>query len=192
MSLKNPPKVLTSVELEGMVTDQIQLALQKSSETLLSDMDRLISEKLSTQATEMKRIRQSIDRPHKFKKRGNEEQFMINSKAIAKLEDTGDHLAPLLEKDPATFTDGDMASLMSANSTLDEGKDILFHRQKLIKLADKSDSGWKIVEEYESNELADNSDDEKRIAKAEARASRKIRESSFSHTSDIPPCREQL
>ena len=29
MSLKNPPKVLTSVELEGMVTDQIQLALQK-------------------------------------------------------------------------------------------------------------------------------------------------------------------
>ena len=107
---------------------------------------------------------------------------MINNKAIAKLEDAGDHLAPLLEKDPATFTDRDMTSLtlMSANSTLDEGKDILFHRQKLIKLADKSDAGWKIVEEYESNELTDNSDDEKRIAKAEARASRKIRESSRS------------
>ena len=53
-------KVLTSVEFEGMVTDRIQLDLQKSPETLLSDMDRLIFEKLSTQATEMKRIRQSI------------------------------------------------------------------------------------------------------------------------------------
>ena len=34
-------------------------------------------------------------------------------------------------------------------------------RQKLIKLADKSDTGWFFVQEYEQDNLADNSEDEK-------------------------------
>ena len=44
------------------------------------------------------------------------------------------------------------------------------HRQKLIRLADRSENGWKVVKEYESDSLADNEDDEKRIAKAEKAA----------------------
>ena len=46
-------------------------------------------------------------------------------------------------------------------------------RQKLIKIADRSNDGWKVVEEYESNDLASNSEDEKRIKKAKKAASRK-------------------
>ena len=49
------------------------------------------------------------------------------------------------------------------------------HRQKVIKLADQSELGWRLVAEYESNPVASDSDDEKRIFKAEARASRKIK-----------------
>ena len=45
----------------------------------------------------------------------------------------------------------------------------------MIKLADKSELGWKVVSEYESNPLASDSDDEKRMYKAEARASRKFK-----------------
>lgn len=40
------------------------------------------------------------------------------------------------------------------------------NRNKLIKLADKSELGWKVVDEYQAEELADNSDDEKRIKAA--------------------------
>ncbi len=40
-----------------------------------------------------------------------------------------------------------------------------------------SDSGWAVVNEYEAHQLAGDSEDEKRILKAEARASKKIRES---------------
>lgn len=54
-------------------------------------------------------------------------------------------------------------------------KDLLKHRQKIIKLADQSEHGWKMVTEYEANPVASDSDDEKRIYKAEARASRKAR-----------------
>ena len=44
---------------------------------------------------------------------------------------------------------------------------------KMIKLADRSELGWSVVEEYEADELADNSEDEKKIARAEKEAERK-------------------
>ena len=46
-------------------------------------------------------------------------------------------------------------------------------RQKLIKLADKSEAGWLGVEESEGDELADDSDDAKRIKKAQEKATRR-------------------
>ena len=52
---------------------------------------------------------------------------------------------------------------------------MIAHRQKLIKMADASKLGWRVVNEYVSNHLASDSDDEKRIYKAEARASRKLK-----------------
>ena len=43
-------------------------------------------------------------------------------------------------------------------------------------MADKSDFGWSTVNEYLSGELASNSDDEKRMCRAERRAERKTKE----------------
>ena len=42
-----------------------------------------------------------------------------------------------------------------------------------LGIADRSEYGWATVEEYLDDELADNSDDEKRMYKAELRAGRK-------------------
>lgn len=47
---------------------------------------------------------------------------------------------------------------------------MLAERQKHILLADKSDYGWMVIQEYKKNDLADDSDDEKKIIRAEARA----------------------
>ena len=46
-------------------------------------------------------------------------------------------------------------------------------RMKLVRIADKSDLGWNTVDEYVSDDLASDSDDEKRLRKAEARAEQK-------------------
>ena len=46
-------------------------------------------------------------------------------------------------------------------------------RQKLIRTADRSKHGWVTVED---DELAEDSDDEKRLVKAEARAGRKLKQ----------------
>ena len=51
----------------------------------------------------------------------------------------------------------------SANKTAKRTINLIERRQKLIKLADKSEAGWLAVDEYESDELAEDSADEKRI-----------------------------
>ena len=43
-------------------------------------------------------------------------------------------------------------------------------RLKLIRIADKTEGGWINVDEYETSDLADDSDNEKKIRQANARA----------------------
>ena len=57
---------------------------------------------------------------------------------------------------------------------LESGTELVSKRVKGIKLADESEYGWVTVNEYLSDELASDSDDEKRIYRAERRAGRKI------------------
>ena len=45
-----------------------------------------------------------------------------------------------------------------------------------MKIADKSKDGWQAIAEYESDELASSSKDEKRLKKAREAASRKRRQ----------------
>ena len=50
---------------------------------------------------------------------------------------------------------------------LTEGRVDIAHRQKRIKIADRSEYGWTTVELYEHDELASDSADEKKLEKAE-------------------------
>ena len=60
-----------------------------------------------------------------------------------------------------------------AKKNLEQGLALLSERQKLIILADRSEHGWGVVAEYTADQLAEDSDDEKRIFKAEKAAERK-------------------
>ena len=62
-----------------------------------------------------------------------------------------------------------------AKKELQEGEELCFSRQKLIRIADRSEYGWITVNEYEDDELASNSNDEKRIYRAELRAAKKVK-----------------
>jgi hypothetical protein len=50
-----------------------------------------------------------------------------------------------------------------ANSAVEEGEKLVDDRQKLIRIADRSEHGWATIEEYEDNELAEDSDEEKKL-----------------------------
>ena len=57
-----------------------------------------------------------------------------------------------------------------------EGKELIRKRQKLIRIANESTDGWKVVDEYVLDELASGLEDEKRLKKAKEAASRKRRQ----------------
>ena len=61
-------------------------------------------------------------------------------------------------------------------AALDSGTEVVSKRIKVIKMADKSDFGLSMVNEYLWDELAPNSDDEKRMYRVERKAERKTKE----------------
>ena len=82
-----------------------------------------------------------------------------------------------------------------AKEALKKGTSLVWRRIKLIRIADKSEFGWKTVNQYEADELASNSEDDKRIYRSKRRADKKHKEkkkkksppvrSSFSSTSTL-------
>ena len=59
------------------------------------------------------------------------------------------------------------AALKSAKELLQQGTKAIAERQKHIRLANRSDYGWQLVEAYHQDELAENEKDAKKIEEAE-------------------------
>ena len=118
---------------------------------------------------QLSKIEETLNDSYKFKKRGNEEQFKHNTKVLATMKEAESHLSK--EMDQLTEK-----NVLDCRKMLNEGMTLVQKRQKMVKLADQSEAGWRVVHEYESNPLADDSEDEKKIYKAQSRAERKIKE----------------
>ena len=146
--------------------------IKQNNQHLLAQMSELISSNLNAlkrpadEAStgqifrEIKRIRTADARPV-FKKKSNEDQYKAATKLLESLEDAKDSL--------------ESNDVQKAQQAIEEGIVNVKERQKLILLADQSKYGWNTVKEYIQHELAENSDDEKKIYKAEARAARNSR-----------------
>ena len=113
-------------------------------------------------AKALKRAR--YEKPYEYKRKGNQEQAAFNAKvdeAVAEaellIEEAGPSTAPAMER---------------AKEALKKGRQFLAERQKLISssVADRSEHGWGVVQEYTADELAEDLGDEKRLEKAEKAA----------------------
>ena len=111
----------------------------------------------------MKRAR--LEKGPTFKKKSHEKQFEFNSSVSDKLVDA----ETALEKAPKC------PAVDKAKALIAEGNKALKYRQKLIRIADRSEHGWAAVEEYIEAEGADGEDDEKRIQRSDFRAGRKLK-----------------
>jgi hypothetical protein len=135
-------------QLTSVVDDRFTLMKRELSAENSATLDAITSKKAR------------LDK-HVFKSKGNEQQYQHQIGLL----DTFDGAATALENHDAD----------KAMSLLQEGKAAIYGRIKLIKLADKSEHGWQTVAEYVTNELAENSDDEKRIDRAERTAEKKAK-----------------
>ena len=68
---------------------------------------------------------------------------------------------------------GVSSTLKQIREAVEEGTQVVKNRQKAIRITDRSELGWAVVNEYGEDEVADDSVDEKRIARAVATAERK-------------------
>ena len=96
-----------------------------------------------------------------IKYKGNRKQFKVNlqlDKILTRIDDS-------------------TSSPANIHKLVAEGKLIIKKRRKLIRNPDKNRDGWPVVQEYESDDLASDSEDEKKIRKAKAAAEKKQRRS---------------
>ena len=94
----------------------------------------------------------------KFK--GNRKQFELNS----------------LLNSILTRIEGSVENPSKVLKFVAEGEQVIKERQKLIKVADKNREGCLVVQEYESDDLASDSEDEKKLRKAKSAVERKRKE----------------
>lgn len=101
----------------------------------LSDIKRANSESADSHLREIKKLR--FEAPRRFKRKANEDQCRFNAK-----------LSDVLTE--AKFLCSSQ-QLGKVKESLDKGESLLAERQKHILLADKSEFGWMIIQEYKKN-----------------------------------------
>ena len=134
---------------QGIKDEMVSLKRELSAEREASD------EKL------VKKLK--LEKAPVFRKKGHEKQYLHNEEVRLKLSDVR---SALTQEPPA---------VEKAKTLLEEGEKLITERQKHIRIADRSEHGWATVEEYLEDELADNSDDEKRLSRADNRAGKKLK-----------------
>ena len=149
--------------VEFTMSDSQQSARSSSSRSSASSSDastrrqrnrileNLIDKRLKEVTLQKKRKREA-----EFRYPSNKDQYQFNEQVIAELE--------------GVSAEG------RSKKKLKKAIKRLVKRNKLIKMADRSRAGWKIVEEYLTDEVASSPEDDKKIRKAEKRALAKIEE----------------
>ncbi|VDI50072.1 Hypothetical predicted protein [Mytilus galloprovincialis] len=160
-------------EIRSEIQNEVQAAFQTTQTTILDTMTTLLGNRLecfnknfqsfqkALAESKLAKLDETLSDNYMFKKRGNEEQHKHNTNS----ELIQEHLT----KD----------NIESTKDKITEGMSLIRDRQKLIKLADSSEAGWRVVAEYTANPLAENSEDEKRMYKAQTRAEAKIKKEKF-------------
>ena len=156
---------VTPATLSGSQFTSLLTAIQESERRLdrkLADFKADVRQAQDEAATKaVHRMRH--DKPFEYKKKAHGEQARFNVQVEETVQEAQEALSTL-EEAPA---------LQHTQEALEKGARLLAERQKLIKIADRSVNGWGVVTEYMVDELADDSDDDKRLEKAEKAAERK-------------------
>ena len=142
---------------------------QSQADVILSQMSIFMAslkdfkEDMAGEITSIASKRSKREQPYSLKRTGNTVQ-------MAFVEEVGEHV-----KEAIWLLQGGVEGLKVevVLKELTEAQRLLTQRGRLIKIADRSEHGWATVAEYEADKLALDSEDEKRISRAEKEAQKK-------------------
>ena len=156
---------LPTTDLRQVVQETVANTVAQLSNSLASSIDQRLEElkrsfvpaqPAACASKKLKLEAQTIKKP------GNAHQYGHEVKVLEKFEEAIDEL--------------DRNKIEKARSTLQEGKSIVLQRIKLIRIADKSSYGWDTVNQYEAEELASDSEYDKKIYRSQRRAEKARKE----------------
>jgi hypothetical protein len=154
--------------MRNAIVHEVETAVSNTKQDLLNSMAVLIDSRLDTFQSniqqsdfQISKIEESVTDNFRFQRNGNENQYKHSVKVMSKLKEA----RSILEN-----PDMNSQKVVAAKEKISEGIGIVQERQKL---ADTSDLGWKVVQEYERNPIAYVSEDEKRTNRALSKAERK-------------------
>ena len=166
--------IMERQELEALVGNKVTSVVSAKQNELMEGLSSVLTAKFqlleknfaekqsSLSNSQVMRLWSSTLGKYQFMRKSCEEQFNFNLALEEKFSDIDNGLSVLTEE-----------SLERAKTTVSEGKSLIHQRQRLLKLTDSSELGWKVVNEYQSNRLASDSEDELKIYKEEVQAERK-------------------
>ena len=120
--------------------------------TNIADSSRESLSRAEKQEKQLKNIKEGKD----FKKRGVQKQYTFNQDIRNEIEEA--------------ITKVVSGRVTKAKRLLEGCVNRIKKRNKLLKIVDKSPAGWLIADEYETNDCASDSADDKKIRKAEKAA----------------------
>ena len=109
-------------------------------------------------------------RSYQFRRKGNEEQFKFNALVDNHLGAAKKELGKL---EPRNEEENNIVARSKAH--LDEGIKEIAVQQKQIRIADRSDLGWAVIEACMDNELTSDSDDDRKLYKANHEAQQTVK-----------------
>ena len=104
-----------------------------------------------------------LAKPHE----GGQAVAVEGARGVVPLRDKMESARRALQQTPA--------AVEKAKADIREGEELVVNGHKLIRIADRSENGWATMQEYVDDELADKSDDEKRLFRAELRGANKLK-----------------
>ena len=156
-----PAKTPQQVILETLGQMQQQMNTMTADSASMNDKLDSIEGRVNDSIEKQENIAQASKVQPKMKRKGNEKQIAF-AFAVSGKNDEG--IAAIRAGKPSTAIDHFL-----------EGNEIIRKRVKLISYADAT--SWAAATEYEGPELAENSDDEKKMRRCEAAAERKVKSS---------------
>ncbi|XP_069109955.1 uncharacterized protein [Argopecten irradians] len=162
MEERSDDTVDVSSDKEGATLNDILAHLKEQKRELRTYLDSRLSVLENTQdvSKQMQKLKEEKDTI--WKRDGNKEQYKFNSEVLEEVQQV------LWAVKAGKFEYS--GELLEALSTK------LKKRNKLIRIADSSEAGWGAVKEYVANPLASDSDDDRKIARADSKAVKRLKD----------------